>query len=64
MDQDFQLDPNWQISAKQAKHILQVGERLGVTQEEAILGCGIEKKWCGKSGCLLHASRFIRSGCR
>jgi len=45
MNQDFQLDPSWQISAKQAKHIIQVAERLGVTQEDAIYGCGIEKKW-------------------
>ncbi len=39
------IDPSWVIPAKQAKHILQIGERLGVPQEEVMLQCGIEKKW-------------------
>ncbi len=33
MDQHSKIDPNWQVPAKQAKHILQVAERLGVSQE-------------------------------
>ncbi len=45
MDQHSKIDLGWQVPAKQAKHILQVAERLGVSQEDAIAGCGIEKKW-------------------
>jgi AraC-like DNA-binding protein len=45
MNKHSHIDPSWRIPAKQAKHIIQVAERLGVCQEDAILGCGIEKKW-------------------
>jgi len=39
------LDPSWVIPAKQAKNILQIGERFGVSQETIIVRCGIEKSW-------------------
>ncbi len=39
------IDPNWVMPAKQAKHTLQIGERLGVSEDKIIEMCQLDNTW-------------------
>ncbi len=45
MSQNKIIDPSWVMPAKQAKHTLQIGERLGISEDEVIEKCNLDKAW-------------------